>query len=318
MTRTFPTKPLFLLLCLSLAACTSELADGNPAGGEGAIAFQVPQTRAAVTSAADMQAFSVWGGYDGNATNVFDGKEVAKGGGGTVWTYQGTQYWLAGKTYNFYAVYPVGVGSCDAQGNITVSDFDASQDNYGRDLMTADVLNIAYAESETPAPVAFTFQHELARVNIIVRTDPSVSVSDLIANLKGVRPQGTLARPAGGRASWTLGQKSVELAEEVSSMTDNSEKTLWDLMLIPQETQGIELSISLKRAQDGESDTETVKFYVDFSDTMARWSAGHSYRYLLTVEVDAITFGNFTVPQWDETHTGGDINIGASTNNQGN
>lgn len=303
-TRSFPVACLAALL--SLGACTSEVTDGGlPEGGTAPIAFRTPEVTKAVKDAfTSGDAFSVWGGYGGSVNNVFDGEAVTYDG--STWSYVGTRYWIADKTYDFYAVYPKDAGSCDAQGTLTVSDFDSSE---GVDLMTAEETDISYTEGQTPEAVAFTFRHELARVNIIVQVDPGVEVTDLTATLSGYQEKGTLTRKATG-ATWTLGTSASEQTVEGISISGGTSQDLFgDLLLIPQSIGDATLELSLKRNSDTENYTASL------DESLTAWNAGQHYRYLLHISVDAITFSNFTVDDWGETHTGGDINIGPGTGN---
>lgn len=181
---------LSLLLPLTVASCTSTLSD-EPTTDIRAISFMpTAETRAAVTgtSLPDGSSFSVWGGYDNDATNVFKGETVTEEN--NVWTYgDDYRYWIAGKTYNFYAVYPTDVkANVSSEGTITVTDFDCSQTGDAAvDLMTAT----ATGNGSNPAPVALTFNHELARVNIIVTSEgDAVNISN--AQLYGISHKGSL------------------------------------------------------------------------------------------------------------------------------
>ena len=188
---------LSLLLLLTVASCTSTLSD-EPTTDTRAISFMpTAETRAAVTgtSLPDGSSFSVWGWYGTKGTitnNVFDGETVTKSGG--AWTYGGgSRYWIAGNTYNFYAVYPDELptdvkADVSSDGTITVTDFDCSQTGDAAvDLMTAT----ATGNGSNPAPVALTFNHELARVNIIVTSEgDAVNISD--ARLYGISHIGSL------------------------------------------------------------------------------------------------------------------------------
>ena len=175
---------------LTLVACTSTVDDGLQ--NSRAITFTpAADTRAAVTGYEDMGDFQVWGWYGGDGTaapnNVFDGTVVYKDAG---WNYtDGVRYWKAGETYNFYAVYPTDVkANVSSEGTITVTDFDCSQTGDAAvDLMTAT----ATGNGSNPAPVALTFNHELARVNIIVTSEgDAVNISD--ARLYGISHIGSL------------------------------------------------------------------------------------------------------------------------------
>lgn len=300
MTRTFPTKPLFLLLGLSLAACTSELADGNPAGGEGTIAFQVPQTRATVTSAADMPAFSVWGGYDGDATNVFDGKEVTNGGGGTVWTYQGTQYWLAGKTYDFYAVYPTTVDATVTQGGtITVRDFDASATGADAvDLMTASDTDVD--GSNPPSAVGLRFGHLLSRLSFTV-TSEGDAVIVTSAALVGAGYKGSYI---GG--VWNLLQTSTEqspfVSTNVSLTTDALSATFFggDLLLMPDaDLTDVTLKLKYQYANDTEEREAILSLHTSQTE---KWAAGCRYNYAVTIPQNGVDVKlTVTVKDWEQS-----------------
>lgn len=296
-----------LIFALPLAACTSEVTDEALQGGALPIAFRVPEvTKAVKESFISGDAFSVWGGYNG-ATSVFNNETVTYNG--TAWTYTGgNRYWTFGNSYDFYAVYPTGVGSCDTQGTITVRDFDCSK---GVDLMTAEETGISYKEGDPTEAVSFTFRHELARVNIVVQVDPQVSVTDLSATLSGYTSSGTLTRPKSGDASWVTTGTSNFNKGGIDIPENTSYDLFGDLLLIPQSTEGITLTLNLTR------DGSPVKYTAHFDESITAWSAGQPYRYVLHIKVDAITFSNFTADEWGETHTGGDINIGGGTN-QGN
>lgn len=299
-----------LIFALPLAACTSEVTDEAVQGGASPIAFRVPEvTKAVVTGFSDGDAFSVWGGYNG-ATSVFNNETVTYNG--TAWTYTGgDRYWTFGNTYDFYAVYPKGVGSCNANGTITVRDFDCSK---GDDLMTADNTGISYNEGELTDAVSFTFRHELARVNVVVQVDPQVTVTNLNATLSGYDCKGTLTRPKGGDASWTETAEATPRTATYNNISASSSQDLFgDLLLIPQPTEGITMTLSMNRNGQPINDLPPIRF----DESLPQWSAGQAYRYVLHIQVDAITFSNFTADKWGETHTGGDINIGGDTN-QGN
>ena len=305
----FPSRLWRLLaLALPLAACTSEVTDEALPGSASPITFRTAEvTKAVKENFTSGDAFSVWGGYDGDATGVFNNETVTYNG--TTWTYTGgDRYWVFEETYDFYAVYPKGVGSCDKDGMITVSNFDTKD---GVDLMTADNTDITYKTGAQTAPVSFTFRHELARVNVVVQVDPQVTVTDLNATLSGFDGSGKLTRPKNGVATWTETATDTKNAT-YSKIPENSSQDLFgDLLLIPQPTEGITLTLDLKR------DGQDVSYTARFNESLTQWSAGQAYRYVLHIRVDAITFSNFTADEWGETHTGGDINIGEETN-QGN
>lgn len=286
-------------LVLLTGSCAN---DNEPiATDPNAIAFQTSvQTRAVKESFGKGDAFTVWGGYDGNATNVFDDETVTYNG--VNWSYSGgTRYWVSGKMYDFYAVYPTGVGNSDENGTITVADFDTSTN---KDLMTAEATNM---DGSNPQTVPFTFRHELARVQVVAQCDAGVTATLNSASLGNVKTQGTLVRTS--TAEWSNTSNST-LTDSGSQITDTYTLFGGDLLLIPQTPAS--LSVEIERSS-GTSINETFNL-ADYTTT--EWVAGETYRYTIQIKQDiiAITFSNFTADEWGETHTGGDINIGESTN----
>lgn len=313
----FFTKYSFFLsgaaLILTAASCTSTLSD-EPATDARAISFTpAAETRAAVeTDFPDDSSFSVWGWYgtDSQITNnVFDGETVTKSDG--AWTYTGgTQYWISGMTYNFYGVYPANVGSCEADGTITVTDFDCSATGENAvDLMTATAPGLLGDAAPT---VAMPFQHELAKVEVSVRTDQGVTATIKNAKLTGMVYKGTLTATSNS-STWapitsTSDETPYQVTEPVTINTPSTTSLFGDILIIPQKTDKLTLNIAITR------DEEENTYNFDLGTSIAQWTAGRSYRYVLTIEADAITFSDFTVDEWGETHTGGDINIGTSDN----
>ncbi|WP_273160495.1 fimbrillin family protein [Bacteroides fluxus] len=293
---------------LLTVACTNELTDG-PDGGKGRIAFHpLPETRTVVENADGMAGgFNVWGWYvkDGETArhNVFNQATVMKNGDS--WACSDTRYWIPNTTYNFYGVFPADMGTCTENGTLTVADFDAT---LGHDLMTA---TSAPMDGDQLASVVMPFRHELSKVAVRVATDPGITATVYSAKLYGMDTQGTLIRSTSG-VSWTdiddddkstVDTPSFTFDDEIEINASTPQDLFKDLLLIPQNVQGLKLELSFTRG----SDRQTVQVPLDTSIT--RWTAGEAYRYVLTIEADAITFKGITVDGWDEAHTGGDVNI---------
>lgn len=317
----FLAASLSSLLALALGACTSEVADGGlPDGGAAPIAFRMPEvTKSVVDDAETMKEFSVWGWHGNVPTNEFNGETVTYNG--STWDYEGTRYWIS-EMYDFYAVHPTDIGATvTSDGVVSISDFDSSENH---DLMTAAALD---RDGSTPAPVSLSFEHELSRVSVLVTTTPGVSATVNSAALYGVAVTGNFSRDLKNEtdASWTLlgtpvtsdgtpfKAGSITVPEGTSGLS-----VLADLLLIPQVAEGLNLDLNLTRQQG--TDSENIEKNLPLGDSTPRLVAGRHYRYVITIEVDAITFSNFTVDDWGETHTGGDINIGTgnNVNNNGN
>lgn len=313
-----------LLLCLA-SSCTGEATMGLPDDGEtDAIAFSTPQTKAVVEGSFSAEdAFSVWGWYtsDAGSNQPFDGVPVTSGGNN--WSYTGgVRYWVLGAEYDFYAVYPAtGItASCTQDGTLTVTGFDASKTgDEAVDLMTARKTGIRHTDASTIAPVELGFGHELAKVSVVLRTDPGVRATLNSALLYGMALKGDFSRNlkgGGGVANWsnlsaavTDGNTPFKNVSGVDLSANSSMDIIGPLLLIPQSVSGLKLFVNLTR-NGNEQVTETI----DLGTSITRWAAGQTYRYVLTVKVDAITFSDFTVPEWEDGNTlGGDINISGGT-----
>lgn len=312
-----------LLLAAATSSCTNELPDGT-ACGDAAISFRTPAvTRAAVEGDfPEGSQFSVWGWYtgeNGSSNQPFDNVPVTNSNG--TWSYTGgDRYWVLGAEYDFYAVYPAtGItASCTQDGTLTVTGFDASKmGDEAVDLMTAWKTGILADESTVASAVGLEFGHELAKVSVVLRTDPGVTATLNSASLYGMALKGDFSRNLknGGNAAWDLNNAvtSDDTPFKVSniSFTGNESKDIiGPLLLIPQSVSGLKLFVNLTR-NGNEGVTETI----DLGTSITRWAAGQTYRYVLTVKVDAITFSDFTVPEWEESGTGGNVNIGSDSNN---
>ncbi|MDN0067045.1 fimbrillin family protein [Bacteroides gallinaceum] len=290
-------KRYALIAALSMLIATSCTNDNEPEAARG-IAFQSNvQTRAVKENFTSGDAFTVWGGYDGDATNVFNGETVTFDGAN--WSYTGTRYWVSGKMYNFYAVYPTEYGTCSTDGTIIVSDFDTSDNT---DLMTAEALGM---NGSNPQTVPFTFRHELARVSVVVQNESGIAGNATQVSFSDISTTGTLTRSSSTNASWNNTSSTLISRSDIPISASGETILLEDLLLIPQTLSGKTLSVIIDRSGT------TLAGNLNLSGL---WEAGHTYRYVITVQADAITFSNFTADEWGETHTGGDINIGGSTN----
>lgn len=313
-------------LC-GLSSCVS-IVSGNGTG-DTAISFATPSadTKAAVEgNTLTDGSFLVWGGYGDdansvNATNVFNGDTVI-GLGGT-WNYTGgTRYWVAGKTYDFYAVYPADIFSgqsststdtpsvtCSPEGIVTIKNFDASATGEAAvDLMTASATSVD-ADNMINAgdAVKLSFKHELARVNFtVVSEGDALTISD--AKLYGISHTGSLKKE-----DWTLlGNWELSETKNTSENTPFKTDTLGiadtqdhllfggDLLLLPQTlSDGSNLVFSYKYSND---DAEKHDVSLDLSAaTVTTWTAGQRYNYRISIPQNSVDVTlDVTVKDWVE------------------
>lgn len=293
---------------LFTAACTHEMSDNLPNTSR-AIDFQMPQTRAAVSDAADMaDGFSVWGWYrneNSGPFNVFNGVKVSKSG--NKWGYEGTQYWIPGMTYNFYGVYPADTGSCTSDGSITVEDFDCSKTGTGAvDLMTAT----ATESGDAPESVEMKFGHELAKVNFIIKAE-GTPVNIKVFKLEGVYYQGDLVQTANGTSSWDNCQACAsddnhfKLASSLSIVDGSEGDPLGNLLLVPHDNltnARLHLTYRIGNEQDGTGSIDHVRNFELQTADITTWNAGQQYKYLITVQANDLRI-EVTVNEWNEENT---------------
>lgn len=290
--RLISAKTILGLSALLLtAACTDELAE-NPADGARPISFTpAAETRAVVEETTLPADFKVWGGYDGNATNVFSGETVQS----PQWTYTGgTQYWIPGKTYNFYGVYPTGVNaSCATDGTLTVSSFDCSKTgSEAVDLMTASRTGISYTAEQTPQPVDMQFGHELARVNVVATVEGGDATVTNIT-FAGMATKGDYSSTGG----WSNTAAGSFANSTHQTLNTEGVDLLGDMLLIPQAVSGFTLTVDY--TVGGIAQPQRV---ITLPTTISQWDKGKSYKYTLSFKRNTLTV-TVKVVDWNEEDT---------------
>lgn len=299
MKQTYILTSLLCLTTLLMPGCTSPIGSGDdPYPSTLAINFGTPQadTRAAVSSSTDMGDFSVWGGYDGNASNVFSQVTVHFPG----WTYDGgTRYWISGKTYNFYAVHPAGLdASVNDSGTITVNDFDCS--NFGEDavdLMTARATGLKGSEAPT---VGLKFGHELAQVNFQAKTQGS-KVTITSFKINGVSYAGDFSQqPSSESAQWTP-KKVTNAGDGIFSVTnimiENTTDLLSNILILPQQLETGKQQLAINFRYDGETTDRTQTIDLCIENSITEWTASQSYTYTLDLRTASLIL-TVTIQDW--------------------
>lgn len=299
----------------ALAACSTTVTgcaeDDAPSA---AIRFAAAPTKAAVTSETDMAAFAVWGWYrdDANTTPVpvFDATTVTRSSPGQ-WTYDGTRYWLLGKTYNFTALHPAdlpeGTTVTAADGSITIEGFDATATGEDAvDLMLATAKDITHEDIDNIAPVGLKFEHLLARVNVLgaVMGGGQMHVKEI--TLSGMSMKGDY-----NGTTWTSLDEGKELTAGslLLNLTTGTD-IFGDLLMIPQKVENFMVKLSYWENDEEQIDANltTASFALPTGE-VTEWEAGKSYRYTFTKDVAGnIVFMKPVVTEWN-TATGGIITV---------
>lgn len=292
---------------LAAISCTKTTAPGTEASPEGAITFSGVGTKAAVEDASEIKEFSVWGYYtpEDASSAVFNNVKVTKKD--NQWKYDGLRFWLPGKTYDFYALYPATetlteINAADeiaynSSGELTITNFDAT---YGHDLMTASRTGMS---GNNPQTVDFTFRHELTRLSFMLETNAVTVVSSV---LYGVDYKGTFTKNAAS-SSWSPSEDGTATLDSSPFKVDNptvSEGTVTlfdDILMIPHSdlTEAV-LTISYYQNASS-SEIETLSLRLSDADVKA-WEKGQSYRYTLQLNMGSISV-NVSVRPWVQENT---------------
>lgn len=295
---------------MAIAGCTKTV--HTPENGRHSIGFNVQEpVKSAVTGAADIASFKVWGWYGSNTErnkNVFNGTKVNNTGSG--WTYDNLQYWVPDMNYTFYAVYPFDVGECSADG-ITVKDFNCSAfGDKAVDLMTAGA--VVEGSVNYPQSVVFNFSHELAKVKFTVKTADPDGVAVSLLKLYGISAKGSLTKPQKGSALWSLenavGSDDTPyfVKEEVVLNAGNSytAEPYGELLLPPHDALA-EARLSFSYYY-GSNSTQIKSADIPLAagtGGITSWEAGKSYNYTVEIQANRDIKINVTVTDWDERDT---------------
>ena len=291
---------------MAIAGCTKTV--HTPENGKHSIGFNVQEpVKSAVTGAADITSFEVWGWYGSNTErnkNVFDGIQVNKTGSG--WVYDNIQYWVPDMNYTFYAVYPFSVGECSADGTVTVENFDYSVTGSDAvDLMTAG----AVGSGNNPGNVDFVFVHELSKLKFRFESSQTgVTITDI--KLYGISTQGSLTKTPENGSSWTLGNAvTADNPLYVTEAALNAENSYaaepFGELLLPPHDALAEARLSFSYYY-GSNSTQIKSADIPLAagtGGITSWEAGKSYNYTVEIQANRDIKINVTVTDWDERDT---------------
>lgn len=293
---------------MAIAGCAKTV--HTPENGKHSIGFNVQEpVKSAVTGAADITSFEVWGWYGSNTErnkNVFDGIEVNKTGSGG-WVYDNIQYWVPDMNYTFYAVYPFDVGECLAEGTVTVENFDCSAfgDN-AVDLMTAG----AVGSGNTRDNVLFKFVHELSKLKFrFESSQTAVTITDI--RFYGISATGSLEKTGAGDASWVMGSTvtadNTKYVTEAALNAGNSYAAEpYGELLLPPHTALTDAKLSFSYYYNWETPENAHKAELQLaagSTTITSWEAGKSYNYTVKIPATDDIKLTVTVAGWDTQDT---------------
>lgn len=328
-------KILFAILCAGAAmGCAKEVvinADKEAITFESA--FVDKPTKAAYDGSyntdnlTEFQVYATIAGTGSNegTANIFQGERVVKGsslGQGVNWSYAtaNTQYWIPGNNYQFRAIADGNVENetkvvVDAYGMATsINLLDASAQN---DILVAEhsVTNYTKPQSGAPAPVAFTFDHILAKAKFTVKntitTDNGYSYKVYNLSINGIAKNGVYTFGAGwaeaaprqnydlafGHAVATGTEAGV--AEPTNIPYNGSMESNYDRLLVPTVAENLNVTFTYELLKDG--------VLIDTQDKSLNTGAltllsGSSYNLVISLgnPGDPIQFDVEKVNDWDE------------------
>ena len=242
--------------------------------------------------------FAVYGFVQG--ASLFNGVQVAKAGVTNTelkseWKYEGTQYWIAGANYDFYAVAPfnggwsvkTGTTPSDTGATLSFTTTDGTQD-----LLYAPIVAREGALQGNVA-VAFTFKHILSKVKFSFENGYNASAATIkVKNIKITNPYKTGEVALAAAATWseqavaedfTLNFGMATDAEETADVKENVEvayaygktyESQNERLLIPGAvTNGYNVTFTVELLVSGQkvaTYNHTAKATIDFQP-------GHSY-----------------------------------------
>ena len=308
---------LFCGVCLFQSCFKTEIDKGI----EEAIVFSSTTSRAVIENDfPEGASFSVWGWYSAvgeELYNIFDGISVTKSASG--WDYEGTQYWLEDRYYDFYAIYPENFGTVEQDGTIKVENFDCSETGDGAvDLMTAARQNMSGSSSQI---VNLKFKHLLSRLQFVLKADKATQ--DIVGNinLTNAKLYGLYSKASYYGSFISTDDENINGSWSVEGNIGTNEKPNYSHQSKTQVTvDGINLfsdellvipgflndNVILEISYTIGSVSTTKYFNLGFTQ-VAEWEAGKSYRYSMTIiDEDHILFDKPSVNPWTSA-TGGII-----------
>ena len=233
-------KKIFVAL-LALAAATACSNDELVSVNQEAIGFDNAFVNNSVRSvetpgysnAEIFNDFAVYGFVEG--ASLFNGVKVAKTGVTNTelesdWKYEGTQYWIAGANYDFYAVAPFD-GGWSVKADTTPSDAGATLSftttDGTQDLLYAPIVERQGA-GENNAAVAFTFQHILSKVKFSFKNGYNASAATICVRdiqITNANESGDVALAAAASWSHQSGTKAIAFGNATTEATYATDAT---------------------------------------------------------------------------------------------
>ena len=244
--------------------------------------------------------FKVYAYFEGNKGNSTFEKNVRFED--PYWKYDNIEYWIPNTTYNFKAFYPkdlsnLTVNNTSALQSYTATNFDISKQV---DFMVAtDTRSVnAKAEPEGSSVVTLNFEHQLALVEIKIKSAISVTIKKITLNniatgyqcIDGVWSQGD----DGNKTDFVYVSNT-----KLTPGADYADVTGGGILLIPSMTDSETFTIEASN-----------KTYSEISlPAGTEWEKGRKYTYTMEIKQNDIIFNEPSVKVWDSESATGSVII---------
>lgn len=290
------------MLASSLQSCQTQVE--IPDGAVYPILFGSTETRAvADLNALKTNGFKVYAYFQGTQEGYGNGtfeKDVRFED--SYWKYDNLEYWIPNTTYNFKAFYPkdlsnLTVNNTSALQSYTATNFDISKQV---DFMVAtDTRRVnANAEPEGSSVVTLNFEHQLALVEIKIKSAISVTIKNITLNNIATGYQCI-------DGVWSQGDDSTQIDfvyvsnTELTPGADSADVTGGGILVIPSMTGSETFTIEASN-----------KTYSNISlPAGTEWEKGRKYTYTMEIKQNDIIFNEPKVEIWDSESATGSVII---------
>lgn len=285
------------------------------------------------------QDFAVYGFVE--EATLFNGVQV-KGSGlgqGATWTYDNTQYWVAGANYDFCAIAPFSAAknvNTTVESGVIVTSMPFANTDGKLDLVYSERNNVVGQLQNNPK-VAFTFRHLLSRIRFTFTsaydaTNATIAVNEV--KITNAHAKGTVSLTEGATA-WT-GQANTNVtldfgnanqtaanpgatADAVNQLTNGAQASAFNQLLVIPANATYEITFKVALSMNG----EVIKTYDHKATVAIDAQPAHSYNIKATItpqnidpehEQEPIEFTVETMSNWTDPEV--DLNATIQDNTQ--
>ena len=240
-------------------------------------------------------------GHNGSTVNYSDG----------IWVYSPVRYWQTGE-YKFVAVSYMSETTNEYIGTMTSSGLNVNfttpwnLSTTHADLILASATASGESQRNNNANVAFTFDHQLAKVKFSAKNndsrEPAITITGIKISGNSKVASAMVYNPSSKSTTWALSNTdgwAIGITPVV--LETDKFKDITDYVLVfPENLQAnnraLTVEITFNETLGGVSTTGNVK-----SATInPNWAAGYKYDYSITLTSDHLTFSEPTVTQWED------------------